>query len=129
LANKCNALCWNPTEPINLIVGCDDSNCYTFDLRKMDTMKLIHKDHVGAIMDLDIAPTGKEFVTGSYDKTLRIFDINGAKSKEVYHGNFFNLFDFNFIFFLNKNQEKECNRYLVFYFQWIVNLYLVQVMI
>ncbi len=24
-------------------------------------------------MDLDYAPTGKEFVTGSYDKTIRIF--------------------------------------------------------
>lgn len=37
-------------------------------------------------MDLDIAPTGKEFVTGSYDKTIRIFDFAEGKSREVYHG-------------------------------------------
>ena len=37
-------------------------------------------------MDLDYAPTGREFVTGSYDKTVRIFDVNAGKSREVYHG-------------------------------------------
>lgn len=43
-------------------------------MRNMKEAKFIHKDHIGAIMDLDYAPTGKEFVTGSYDKTLRIFE-------------------------------------------------------
>ena len=43
LPNKCNALCWNPTEPINFIVGCDDANCYTYDMRKMSVVKMIHK--------------------------------------------------------------------------------------
>ena len=28
----------------------------------------VHEDHVSAIMTLDYAPTGKEFVTGSYDR-------------------------------------------------------------
>lgn len=37
-------------------------------------------------MDLDFAPTGREFVTGSYDRTVRIFPINAGKSREVYHG-------------------------------------------
>lgn len=37
-------------------------------------------------MDLDIAPTGKEFVTGSFDKTIRIFNNNEGKSREVFHG-------------------------------------------
>lgn len=37
-------------------------------------------------MDLDYAPTGKEFVTGSYDRTVRIFNINQGKSREVFHG-------------------------------------------
>ncbi len=42
-------------------------------MRKLDKALFIHKDHIGAIMDIDFAPTGKEFVTGSYDKTIRIF--------------------------------------------------------
>ena len=37
-------------------------------------------------MDIDYSPTGTEFVSGSYDKTVRIFRENEGKSKEVYHG-------------------------------------------
>ena len=46
---------------------------------------MIHKDHIGAILDIDFAPTGREFVTGSYDKTIRIFPYNDGRSREVYH--------------------------------------------
>lgn len=85
LPNKCHAICWNPTEPVNLIVGCDDSNCYTYDIRNLSKIKNIHKDHIGAVMDLDVAPTGKEFTTASYDKTIRIFNVQEGRSREVYH--------------------------------------------
>ena len=85
LKNKSSALCWNPYEPINFVVGNEDSNCYTFDMRKLDEAKMIHKDHVNAILDIDFAPTGREFVTGSFDKTVRIFPFNGGRSREVYH--------------------------------------------
>jgi WD repeat and SOF domain-containing protein 1 len=46
---------------------------------------MIHKDHIGAVMDIDIAPTGRKFVTGSYDKTIRIFDVEKGRSEEIYH--------------------------------------------
>lgn len=37
-------------------------------------------------MSLAYSPMGSEFVSGSYDKTLRIFPVQGAgKSREVYH--------------------------------------------
>lgn len=36
-------------------------------------------------MDVAYSPTGKEFVSGSYDRTIRIFNIQSAKSREVYH--------------------------------------------
>lgn len=55
-------------------------------MRKMDKAKMIHKDHISSVMDIDYSPTGREFVTGSYDKTIRIFDYDSGKSKEVYHG-------------------------------------------
>jgi WD repeat and SOF domain-containing protein 1 len=42
-------------------------------MRNLSTARMIHKDHIGAIMDVDFAPTGREFVSGSYDKTVRIF--------------------------------------------------------
>lgn len=84
LNNKSAALCWNPQEPFTFTLGNEDSNCYTFDMRKLDQIKMIHKDHILAVLDLDYSPTGKEFVTGSFDKTVRIFDVNQGRSREVY---------------------------------------------
>ena len=42
-------------------------------------------------MDLDISPTGREFVTASYDKTIRIFNATEGRSREIYHGKRMNL--------------------------------------
>ncbi|CAI2369405.1 unnamed protein product [Moneuplotes crassus] len=85
LKNKSSCLTWNPYEPINFVVGNEDSNCYTFDMRKLDEAKMIHKDHTNAILSIDFSPTGKEFCTGSYDKSIRIFGYNNGRSREVYH--------------------------------------------
>jgi DDB1- and CUL4-associated factor 13 len=49
LLNKSSALCWNPQEPFNLTAGNEDGNAYTFDTRKFDQIKVIHKDHIGAM--------------------------------------------------------------------------------
>ena len=35
-------------------------------------------------MDVDFSPTGKEFVAGSYDRSVRLFRYNGGHSHEVY---------------------------------------------
>ena len=45
----------------------------------------VHRDHVQAVIDVDYSPTGKEFVSGSYDKSIRIFESNKGHSREVYH--------------------------------------------
>lgn len=42
-------------------------------------------DHVAAVIDIDYSPTGREFVTGSYDKTIRIFEAAKGHSREIYH--------------------------------------------
>lgn len=34
---------------------------------------------------VDYSPTGKEFVSGSYDKTIRIYDVEKTNSREIYH--------------------------------------------
>lgn len=44
-------------------------------------------------MDIDYSPTGKEFVTGSYDKTIRIFPLDSGRSRETYHGKRLQKFD------------------------------------
>lgn len=83
--NKSACVAWNPMEPFNFIAGNEDSNIYQFDMRKMESARKIHKGHIGAVLCLDFAPTGKEFVSGSFDKTIRIFDVASGKGREVYH--------------------------------------------
>ena len=38
-----------------------------------------------SILDIDFAPTGREFVTSSFDKTIRIFPMDYGRSREIYH--------------------------------------------
>lgn len=46
-----------------------------FDMRRLKKPLNIFMDHVSAVIDVDFSPTGKEIVTGSYDKTIRIFEV------------------------------------------------------
>lgn len=34
MKNKSSAICWNPQEPMNFVVGNENGNLYTFDMRK-----------------------------------------------------------------------------------------------
>lgn len=87
LRMRCNDLQWNSMEPLNFLVACEDYNAYTFDMRKLDQPSHIYKGHTSAVMSVSWAPTGREFVTGSYDRTIRIFNTkerNGF-AREIYH--------------------------------------------
>lgn len=83
--SRSNAISWNPIESYIFATGCEDHNSYLWDMRKLDISLNIYKDHVNSIMDLDFSPTGKELVTGSYDRSIRIYNTNEGHSKEIYH--------------------------------------------
>jgi len=85
LQMKCNALEWNPMEPMNFVVGNEDHNCYSFDMRNLSKATCIHRGHTSAVLSVSWSPTGREFVSGSYDRTIRIFGWNSQKSRDVYH--------------------------------------------
>lgn len=85
MSMKANALEWNPMEPLNFVVANEDYNCYSFDMRMLAKPKLIHRGFVSAVMDISWSPTGREFVAGSYDKTIRIFHYQKERSREIYH--------------------------------------------
>jgi WD40 repeat protein len=76
-------------EAFNFTVANEDHNLYSFDMRKLDQATCVHMDHVGAVLDIDYSPTGQEFVSGSYDRTLRIFPRSGlagaGHAREIYH--------------------------------------------
>ncbi|KAJ9061598.1 Protein sof1, variant 2 [Entomophthora muscae] len=80
-----NALSWNPMEAYNFVVANEDHNCYQFDMRNFSKAVVAYTDHVSAVMDIDFSPTGDQFVTGSYDRTVRIYNTKSPKSKDAYH--------------------------------------------
>lgn len=82
---RTNAICWNPMEAFNFVTANEDHNAYYYDMRNMSRALNVFKDHVSAVMDVDFSPTGDEIVTGSYDKTIRIFKTNHGHSRELYH--------------------------------------------
>ncbi|GMI38484.1 hypothetical protein TeGR_g9684 [Tetraparma gracilis] len=85
LSMRSNCLEWNPMEPMNFVVGNEDHNCYSFDMRKLDRPTMIHKGHVGAVLSVAWASTGREFVSGSYDRTVRIWNSRSGASRDTYY--------------------------------------------
>nr|XP_027231987.1 DDB1- and CUL4-associated factor 13-like [Penaeus vannamei] len=85
---RVNALAWNPMEAFILTAASEDYNCYSFDIRNMNNKHRIvglHEGHTSAVTDVYYSPTGKEFVSGSYDRSIRIFSTEEGKCRDVYH--------------------------------------------
>lgn len=82
---KTNAIEWNPMEAFNFVTASEDHNLYYYDMRNMKRAINIFKDHVAAVLDVDFSPTGQEIVSGSYDKTIRIFKVKNGHSRDIYH--------------------------------------------
>ena len=89
LKNRSNAVSWNPRDPFIFAVANDDGNVYQMDMRKVGGTKTpiarMHTGHVQGVIDVDFSPLGTELVSGGYDKTVRIFDLEAQKSREIYH--------------------------------------------
>jgi len=86
LKMRSNGICWNPMRPMNFTVANEDCNLYSFDMRNLRAATYRHQDHVMAVLDVDYAPNGDEFVSASYDNTVRLWQMDSLRSKEVYHG-------------------------------------------
>lgn len=54
---------------------------YTYDMRHLQCPVTVHMDHVSAVLDVDYSPTGREFVSASFDKTIRIFPKDKGRSR------------------------------------------------
>jgi len=80
-----NAVCWNPMEAYFFSSANDDSNCYTYDCRKLKDAVCVHQGFQNAVMSVDYSPTGRELACGAYDKTIRIFPVDSTVSREIYH--------------------------------------------
>lgn len=56
---------------------------YTFDIRNLSDPRRVYMGHTNAVMDVDYSPTGTEFVSGSYDRSLRIFPVEAHRSRLI----------------------------------------------
>mmetsp|Transcript_104211 Transcript_104211/g.185135 ORF Transcript_104211/g.185135 Transcript_104211/m.185135 type:complete len:447 (-) Transcript_104211:98-1438(-) len=86
LKMRSNGVCWNPMRPMNFTVANEDCSLYSFDMRKLTAATYRHWDHVMAVLDVHYAPNGQEFVSASYDNTVRLWNYDSQRSREVYHG-------------------------------------------
>ncbi|THU98592.1 WD40 repeat-like protein [Dendrothele bispora CBS 962.96] len=82
---RSNALAWSPTMPTSVLLASEDHNLYTFDIRHLNAPSNIYKAHVAAVMSCDWSPTGTEFVSGGWDRTVRIWKTGQGHTPEVYH--------------------------------------------
>ena len=82
---RANALSWSPTLPTSILLASEDHNLYTFDIRSLQSPTQIYKGHAAAVMSCDWSPTGTEFASGGWDRTLRIWREGEGKGAEIYH--------------------------------------------
>jgi len=60
------------------IVGTKDGHVQLFDLASSDMVE-DHEEHEGAVWSLAVRPDGKGIVTGSADKTVKFWNVRGAR--------------------------------------------------
>ena len=82
---RSNALSWCPTHPTTLLLASEDHNLYTFDIRHMATPTQIYKAHVAAVMSCEWSPTGLEFVSGGWDRNVRLWKKDKGTGEDVFH--------------------------------------------
>jgi len=82
---RSNSLAWSPTFPTSILLASEDHNLYTFDVRSLSSPSQIYKAHVAAVMSCDWSPTGTEFVSGGWDRSVRIWKEGVGRQPEVYH--------------------------------------------
>ncbi len=85
---RSSSLSWNPMNPNMFVTGCDDWNCYTFDLRVPGRPRNVFQGHAAPVNCVDFCPTGEAFIAGSGDSTVRLWSVHQtskANSSELYH--------------------------------------------
>lgn len=80
-----NCIEFNPQQGFIFAVGNEDGNSYSYDLRNTEKPLGIYRGHANAVVSLAFNPNGKELATGSYDKTIRIFNTENRKSRDCYY--------------------------------------------
>jgi WD repeat and SOF domain-containing protein 1 len=61
------------------------ANIHLPSMRSVQRALNIYKGHVAAAMDVDWSPDGRGLVSGSYDRTIRLWNRDQGVSRDIYH--------------------------------------------
>lgn len=65
--------------------GNEDGDAFLHDLRNYEKPLGIYRGHTNAVVSVAFSPNGSEIATGSFDKTIRLFNVEDRKSKDCYY--------------------------------------------
>ncbi|ELA42626.1 uncharacterized protein VICG_00378 [Vittaforma corneae ATCC 50505] len=74
-----NCVSFNPQQGYLFACGNEDGNGYLYDIRNSIKPIETYRGHTNAVVSISFSPDGKEVVTGSFDRTIRIFKMDERK--------------------------------------------------
>eukprot|EP00866_Antonospora_locustae_P001805 jgi/Antlo1/1805/13 len=99
---KANCIQFSPRHGHVLASGDEDSNLYVHDIRYTNRPMATFSHHVNSVVSLDFSPLGSCIATGSYDKTVRIFNIDERRCEDVYYNQ--RMYNVNAVRYTNDSQ-------------------------
>eukprot|EP00477_Mikrocytos_mackini_P001991 GAHX01002175.1.p1 GENE.GAHX01002175.1~~GAHX01002175.1.p1 ORF type:complete len:442 (+),score=62.22 GAHX01002175.1:38-1363(+) len=83
ISSRFNSVQINPVYTHDFLLAGEDSNLYTFDMRKLNKPKIKHSGHVKSVMDGSFDSLGTSIVSAGYDSTVRVFGRFDHRSENV----------------------------------------------
>jgi len=80
-----NCVEFNPQRGHVLATGNENGDSYAYDIRSLDKPLETYRGHANAVVSLAFHPGGDEIATGSFDRTIRIFNVQDRKSRDCYY--------------------------------------------
>lgn len=80
-----NCMEFNPQHGHVFALGNEDGNSYGYDIRNLEKPLETYRGHANAVVSLAFHPNGREIATGSFDRTVRIFNVQDRKSRDCYY--------------------------------------------
>ncbi|KAF9437430.1 WD repeat-containing protein 24 [Entomortierella beljakovae] len=75
---------FNPLNVNEIAAGYESGNIQRWDLRNLGTIEKKFMAHMGFVTSLDYHPNGRFLATGGRDKTIKVWDMEDEKRREMY---------------------------------------------
>jgi WD repeat and SOF domain-containing protein 1 len=85
VGNRTNQICFSPTSGHVFVTANEDGNAYLHDMRFLKAPTGTFRNHINSVLCVDFHPSGAEIVTGSCDRTIRMFRVDERRSRDVYY--------------------------------------------